>query len=47
MTEKTIQKSLFSAFNSHKYKFTNVYFFNNESDWLSFLDSGFCYECEI
>jgi len=47
MTEKLIQKALFRAFSSHKYKFTNAYYFNNESDWLSFLDSGFCYECEI
>ena len=47
MTEKSIQKALFRAFNSHEYKFTNVYYFNNESDWLSFLQSGFCYECEI
>lgn len=47
MTEKLIQKALFRAFQSHEYKFTNVYYFNNESDWLSFLSSGFCYECEI
>jgi len=47
MTEKSIQKALFRAFHSHKYKFTNVYYFGNESDFLSFLDSGFCYECEI
>jgi len=47
MTEKSIQKALFRAFSSHKYKFTNVYYFGNESDFLSFLDSGFCYECEI
>jgi hypothetical protein len=46
-TEKIIQKALFSFFNSHEYKFTNTYFFNNESDFLSFLTSGFCYECEI
>lgn len=47
MTEKYIQRALFKAFHSHVYKFTNVYFFNNESDWLSFLSSGFCYEVEI
>lgn len=47
MTEKTIQKSLFNFFCSHIYKFTNTFFFKNESDWLSFLNSGFCYECEI
>lgn len=47
MTEKSIQKALLNAFTSHKYKFTNVYYFNNESYWLSWLDSGFCYECEI
>jgi len=47
MTEKSIQKALFRLFSSHEYKFTNTYFFNNESDFLSFLSSGFCYECEI
>lgn len=47
LTEKSIQKALYIAFSSHKYKFTNAYYFSNESDWLSFLDSGFCYECEI
>jgi hypothetical protein len=47
MTEKLIQKALFRLFSSHEFKFTNTYFFNNESDWLSFLSSGFCYECEI
>ncbi|WP_156907018.1 hypothetical protein [Epilithonimonas caeni] len=34
-------------FFSHDYKFINVYYFNNESDWLSFLPSGYCYEVEI
>lgn len=47
MNEKSIQKALFRLFISHEYKFTNTYFFNNESDFLSFLSSGFCYECEI
>lgn len=47
MNEKFIQKALFRLFNSHEFKFTNTYFFKNESDWLSFLSSGFCYECEI
>lgn len=47
MTEKLIQKALFRFFNSHEFKFTNTYFFKNESDFLSFLSSGFCYECEI
>lgn len=47
MTEKKIQRALFKSFNSHPYKFTNVFYFKNESDWLSFLASGFCYECEI
>jgi hypothetical protein len=47
MTEKLIQKALFRLFSSHEFKFTNTYFFNNESDFLSFLSSGFCYECEI
>lgn len=47
MTEKLIQRALFNLFYSHRYKFTNTYFFKNESDWLSFLPNGFCYECEI
>jgi hypothetical protein len=47
MTEKIIQKALLYAFSSHVYKFINVYLFKNESDWLSFLQSGFCYEVEI
>lgn len=47
MTEKSIQKALFKKFQSHLYKFVNVYYFDNESDWLSFLPSGFCYEIEI
>lgn len=47
MTEKTIQKALLRKFDSHIYKFCNTYFFKNESDFLSFLSSGFCYEFEI
>ena len=46
-TERFIQKALLYKFQSHVYKFTNVFYFNNESDWLSFLTSGFCYEVEI
>lgn len=47
MNEKSIQKALFNLFYSHKFKFTNTYFFKNESDFLSFLPNGYCYECEI
>lgn len=47
MTEKLIQKALFNKFHSHEYKFVNVYYFDNESDWLSFLPNGFCYEIEV
>ena len=47
MTEKKIQLALYKKFISHIYKFTNVYYFGNESDWLSFLQSGYCYEVEI
>lgn len=47
MTEKLIQKALFNKFYSHEYKFVNVYYFENESDWLSFLPNGFCYEVEV
>lgn len=47
MTEKIIQKALFLKFDSHQYRFANVFFFENESDFLSFLPSGYCYEIEI
>lgn len=47
MTEKDIQRALFKNFSSHRYKFINVYYFNNESDWLSFLPTGYCYEIEV
>lgn len=47
MNEKLIQKALFRKFFSHRYKFVNVFYFNNESDFLSFLPNGFCYEVEI
>jgi len=46
-TEKLIQKALFKKFNHHKYKFFNAYFFENESDVLTFLPNGICYEIEI
>lgn len=46
-TEFLIQKALFRNFRSHRFRFTNVYFFENESDFLSFLPSGYCYEFEI
>lgn len=47
MNEKLIQKALFRKFFSHRYKFANVFYFQNESDFLSFLPNGFCYEVEI
>jgi len=47
LTEKLIQKALLKNFDSHTYKFANAYYFNNESDFLSFLPSGMCYEIEI
>ncbi len=47
MTEKLIQKALFKNFHSHKYRFLNIYFFENESDFLSFMPNGYCYEIEI
>ncbi|RKT01083.1 hypothetical protein [Chryseobacterium defluvii] len=47
MTEKLIQKALLKNWHSHHYKFINVFYFDNESDWLSFLPSGICYEVEI
>ena len=47
MTEREAQKRLWQRFTSHKYKFLNSYFFKEESDWLSFLSSGLCWEIEI
>lgn len=47
MTEKFIQKALLWYWKSHQYKFANIFYFENESDWLSFLKSGFCYEAEV
>jgi len=47
ITEKLIQKSLYRMFHSHRYRFLNVFFFENESDFLSFMPNGFCYEVEI
>lgn len=47
MTEKNIQLALLRFFSSHKYVFTNTFYFANESDFLSFLQSGYCYECEV
>lgn len=47
MTETKIQKALFEYYKHHRYKFLNIYFFKNESDWLSFLQNGMCYEIEI
>lgn len=46
-SEPLIQKALFKKFISHRYKFLNVYFFENESDYLTFLPNGYCYEIEI
>ena len=34
-------------FHSHRYRFLNVFFFENESDFLSFMPNGFCYEVEV
>lgn len=47
MNEKIIQRVLFNNFSSHKYKFCNVFYFENESDFLSFMPNGYCYEMEI
>lgn len=47
MTEKLIQKALRINFNSHNYIFCNAFYFENESDFLSFLPNGYCYEIEI
>ncbi|QDP86058.1 hypothetical protein FNJ88_11060 [Chryseobacterium sp. SNU WT5] len=47
MTEKIIQKALYTKFSSHQFKFANAFYFENESDFLTFLPSGYCYEFEI
>lgn len=47
MNEQLIQKALFIKFDSHKYRFANVFYFGNESDFLTFLPNGYCYEVEI
>ncbi len=47
MTEREIQKSLFIKYRSHKYRFANTYFFENESDFLTYNNSGYFYEFEV
>lgn len=49
LTEKNIQYKLWYLFNSHRYRFLNIYFFNpsTESDFVSFYKSGYCQEVEV
>ena len=47
LSELPIQRRLASYLSSRKYFFINTYFFKNESDVLTFTDSGMCYEYEI
>jgi hypothetical protein len=48
MSEADIQKRLWIKYKSHRYRLLNIYFFGNEeSDWLSFLTSGYCWEIEV
>lgn len=47
MTEKTIQLALYRHLNDRPYNFINTFFFENESDVLSFTGAGYCYEYEI
>lgn len=47
MTATDITRALWSKFVSHKYKFANVYFFSNESDFLTFTTTGYTYDFEI
>lgn len=47
MTATQITKCLISHFISHAYRFTNIYFFANESDFLSFSRSGYSYDIEV
>lgn len=47
MDEKQIQSALWKHLNNRPYNFINTYFFENESDFLSFTASGYCYEYEV
>jgi len=42
-----IQKALWSKYRSHKYRILNIYFFEEESDWLSFTQTGYSWEIEV
>jgi hypothetical protein len=47
ISELPIQKRLASFLSARKYFFINTYFFQNESDVLTFTHSGMSYEYEI
>lgn len=47
LTERTIQKALFNKYKTHQFKFANIFFFVNESDFLTFSKSGYCYDLEV
>ena len=47
MTEHCIQKALYRLLSKRPYNFLNTYFFENESDFLSFTTGGYLYEYEI
>ena len=47
MTESFIQAVLFRMFQSHTFRFVNMYYFKNESDFLSFARSGYSYDIEV
>lgn len=48
LTEEKIIEILMNDFQkSSKYKIPNLYIFNWESDYLSYTESGYCYEIEV
>lgn len=48
VTEMDVQRSLWNRFDTHKYRFLNIYFFGKkESDYLSFTRTGYCWEIEV
>lgn len=46
-SEYQIQKALWRKFIHHQYRFINIFFFDSEQDYLTFLPNGYCWEIEI
>lgn len=47
MTSSEIQYALWKKYKHHNWRIMNVYFFREESDFLTFLPSGMCWEFEV